>query len=108
MPSRALENAIPARHCALCMLSRACHIAVVGRDQVASWIISMAWMRQRVGEIAVGGGNIRLDRMGHSIHTGVRNQLLRHGLGKVRVNDGDIRGDLEVSDRVLDALADNR
>ena len=79
------------------------HIAVIGRDKVLHDHLDCV-DGERVGEIAVCGGNIRFNRMGHSIHTGVRNELLRHRLGKVRVNDGDIRGNLEVGDRVLDAL----
>ena len=33
------------------------------------------------------------------------NQLLRHGFCQFRINNGDIRGDFEVSDRVFDAFA---
>ena len=59
---------------------------------------------QRVGEVAVGGGNISLDGVGHGVHTGVGDEFLRHGVGQLRVNDGDIGGDLKVGDGVLDTL----
>ena len=59
---------------------------------------------QRVGVVAVGGGNISLDGVSHCIHTGVGDQLLGHGLGQIGIDDGDIGGDLKVSDGVLDAL----
>ena len=42
--------------------------------------------------------------MGHRVHTGVGSQLLRHGLSQSRVDDGDVRGDVEVSQRVFDAF----
>ena len=42
--------------------------------------------------------------MGHGVHTGVGNQLLGHGLSQIGVNDGHVRGDLEVCDGVLNTL----
>ena len=42
--------------------------------------------------------------MGQSIHAGVSAQLGGHGVGELGVDDGDIRGDVEVGQRVLDAL----
>ena len=59
---------------------------------------------QRIGKVAVGSGNISLDGVGHGVHTGVGHQLLGHGVGQLGVDDGDIGGDLKVSDRILDAL----
>ena len=59
---------------------------------------------KRIGELAVGGGDIGLDGVGDGVHTGVGHQLLGHGLRQLRVNDGHVRGDLEVGDGVLDAL----
>ena len=60
--------------------------------------------RQWIGVIAVRGRNIGLDCMGHSVHTGVCNQLLRHGSSQFRINDCHIRSNLEISDRILDAI----
>ena len=59
---------------------------------------------KRVGVVVGDRGDIRLDGMGHSIHTGMRGQLLRHRLCQLGVNDRDIRRDVVVSERVLDAL----
>ena len=42
--------------------------------------------------------------MGQSIHTGVSNLLNRKGCNEIRVEDRNIRGDLKVSQRILDAL----
>ena len=60
---------------------------------------------KRISVVAVGGGNVSLNCMGHSVHTGMCNELLRHGLGKFGVYDSNIGSDLKVSDRVLDTLA---
>ena len=57
-----------------------------------------------VGVHGTGSGDIGLDGMGQSVHTGVSAQLGRHGVGELGVDDGDIRGDVEVGQRVLDAL----
>ena len=59
---------------------------------------------QRIGVVAVCGGNVSLHGMGHGVHTGVGDQLLGHGLSQIGVHDGHVRGDLEVRDGVLDAL----
>ena len=59
---------------------------------------------ERVCEVAVSGGYVCLNSVCHSVHTGVSCQLLRHCLCKVGINDGNIRSDLEVCDRVLDAV----
>ena len=79
------------------------HIAVVAVHQIA---LDHADGKdgQRIGIVAVCGGNVSLHGMGHGVHTGVGNQLFGHGLSKIRVNDGHVRGDLEVCDGVLDAL----
>ena len=59
---------------------------------------------QRIGVITVKRGNICLNCMRHRIHTGVGSQLLRHRLCQIRVNDCYIRRNIEISQRVLDAL----
>ena len=59
---------------------------------------------ERIGEIAVSGRNISLDSVRHGVHTGMSDELLRHSLGELGVDNRDIRRDLEVGDRVLDAL----
>ena len=80
-----------------------CHIAVVGINQISLDHLDRM-ESQRIGKVAVCGRYISLDRMGHSIHTGMGNQLLRHGLCKIWIYDRNIRGDFEVCDRVLDTL----
>ena len=59
---------------------------------------------ERIGVVVGDRGDIRLDGMGHCIHTGVCGQLLRHRLCQLGVNNRDIRRDVVVSERVLDAL----
>ena len=59
---------------------------------------------QGVGVVAVGGGHIGLDGVGHGVHAGVSYQLLGHGLCQGGVYDGHIRGDFKVCQGVLDAL----
>ena len=60
--------------------------------------------RVAVGKVAVRGGDVGLDGVGERIHTGVGAQLGGHGVGELGVDDGDIGGDVEVGQRVLDAL----
>ena len=57
-----------------------------------------------IGEHRGAGGNVGLHAVGQSIHAGVSAQLGGHGVGELGVDDGDIRGDVEVGQRVLDAL----
>ena len=79
------------------------HIAIVAVHQIA---LDHADGKdgQRIGVVAVCGGNVSLHGVGHGVHTGVGNQLFGHGLGQIGIDDGDIGGDLKVSDGVLDAL----
>ena len=79
------------------------HVAVVAVHQVA---LDHADGKdgQRVGVVAVCGGDVSLDGVGHGVHAGVGHQLLGHGLGQIRVHDGHVRGDLKVRDGVLDTL----
>ena len=51
---------------------------------------------QRIGVITMKCGYIRLDRMGHRIHTGVCGQLLRHGLSQLWIHDRYIWCDIEI------------
>ena len=51
-----------------------------------------------------GGGDVGLDGVGQGVHAGVRAELGGHGVGELGVHDGDVRRDLEVGDRELDAL----
>ena len=56
--------------------------------------------------VTVQGGNISLDGVGQSVHTGVSNLFLpARPHNQIRVNDSYIRGDVEVSQRVLDTSA---
>ncbi len=80
-----------------------CHIAIVGIYQIVLDHFD-GMESQRIGVIAMSGGNISFDRVGHGVHTGMSNQLLRHGLSQIGINDGNIRRNLEVSDGILDAL----
>ena len=79
------------------------HVAVVAVHQIA---LDHADGKdgQRVGVVAVCGGNIGLDGVGHGVHAGVGHQLFGHGLGQIRVYDGHVGRDLKVRDGVLDAL----
>ncbi len=79
------------------------HITVVGLNQgLLNQFNSMD--SEWIGKVAVGGRNISLNSVGDGIHTGMCYQLLRHGLCQIRIYDGNIRCDLEVSDGVLNAL----
>ena len=70
------------------------HVAIIGLLQVGmNHLDSM--QGQRIGIVAVERGNIRFNRMGHSVHTGVSRQFRRHGFSQSRVNDGHVRGDVE-------------
>ena len=60
--------------------------------------------RVAVGVHGAGGGDVCLDGVGQRVHTGVGAQLGGHGVGELGVNDGDSRGDVEICQRVLDAL----
>jgi hypothetical protein len=57
-----------------------------------------------VGEHRGGRGDVGLEAVGEGVHAGVRAELGGHGVGELGVDDGDVRGDLEVGDRELDAL----
>ena len=89
----------------LCVVHRITlgHVAVVAVHQIALDHPD-GKDGQRVGIIAVCGGDISLNGVGHGVHAGVCDQLLGHGLSQVGIDDGDVRGDLEVGDGVLDAL----
>ena len=60
--------------------------------------------RKRIGVVAVRRGDIRFDRVRHRVHTGMRDQLLGHGLRELGIDDRHVGRDLEVRDRVFDAL----
>ena len=57
-----------------------------------------------VGVHGAGGGDVGLDGVGQRVHAGVGAELGGHGVGELGVDDGDVRGDVEVGQRVLDAL----
>ena len=79
------------------------HIAVVGLDQQLVDHLNRI-QRERVGIIAVERGNICLDGVRHRVHTRVGRQLLRHRLREVGIDDGHVRRDVEIGQRILDAL----
>ena len=60
--------------------------------------------RVGVGEHGAGGGDVGLDGVRQRVHAGVGAELLRHGIGELGVHDGHIGRDVEVGQRVLDAL----
>ena len=59
---------------------------------------------KRIGKITVRRGNIRLDGMRHRIHTGMRYQLLRHRLCKLRIHDRHIWRNLKICNRIFDSF----
>ena len=64
-----------------------------------------------IGIITVQSGNICFNCMRHGIHTSMCNQLLRHGFCQCTINNGNIRRNVEVCQRILDTLVivgDNR
>ncbi|MPN02492.1 hypothetical protein SDC9_149708 [bioreactor metagenome] len=79
------------------------HIAVVRLDKVLADHLDRV-QRERVGVVAVQRRDISLDRVGHRVHAGVRRQLLRHRLGKFGVYYRHVGRDVEIRQRVLDAL----
>ena len=80
-----------------------CHVTVIGIYQILLDHFDRM-QGQRIGKVTVRSGNISLDCVGHSIHTSVGYQFLRHGLCQIRIDDGYIRGDLEISDRIFNSL----
>ena len=60
--------------------------------------------RQRVRKRRMHRRDVRLNRMRQSVHARVRGQFGRHRLRKRRVDDRDVRRDVEVGQRVFDAL----
>ena len=80
------------------------HIAVVGLGTRSFMDHLDGVQSQRIGEVAVRGGDIRLDGVGHRVHASVGDQLLGHSLGQIRIDDRHVRRDFKIGDRVLDAL----
>ena len=80
------------------------HVAVVAAHQVRLDHLD-GMQGQRVGKVAVCGGDIGLDGVGHGVHTGVGHQLFGHGVGQLGINDGHVGGDLKVRDGYLMPLA---
>lgn len=103
MPNSALENAMPGQALSVVHLLAACHVAVVGFKKILVHDLDRL-DGQRIGEHSVKRGHISLDGVGQRVHTGVRGQVGRHGLCQRRVNDGHVGGDVEICQRVLDAL----
>ena len=79
------------------------HIAVIAADQIRLDHLDGV-QGQRVGKVAVRGGDVGLNGVGHGVHAGVGDELLGHRVGQLGVNDGDIGRDLKVGNGVLDAL----
>ena len=68
-------------------------------DNLADCVQSVA-----VGVHRSNSRNVCLDSVGQCVHTSVSNKLNRHAVSELRVNNCDVRGNLEVSDWVLNAL----
>ena len=79
------------------------HISVVRLLQVVMNHLD-CMQCQRVGIIAVQGGYICLDRMCHSVHTSMCNQLFRHSFCQFRIYNGNVRRDIKVSQRILNTF----
>ena len=79
------------------------HVAVVRSNKVILNVVHSKKCRC-VREVGSDCGNICFDGVCDCIHTGVRYKLLRHCLSEFRIDDGDVRSDLKVCDRVFDAL----
>ena len=78
-----------------------CHVAVVGCDKIFFNVVHSEEGRC-ICEVGSNCRNIGFDCMCDGVHACVSYELLRHSLGKLRIYDGDVRCDFEVSDRVLD------
>ena len=79
------------------------HISVVRLLQVV--VNHLDCMQcQRISIIAVQGGYICLNRMCHSVHTSMCNQLFRHSFCQFRIYNGNVRRDIKVSQRILNTL----
>ena len=78
-------------------------VALVGLwkplDNLANCVQSVC-----IGKHGSCSGDVGLNGVGQCVHTGMSNELHRHAIGELRVNDGNVRGNLEVSDWVLNAL----
>ena len=79
------------------------HIAVVRRDKVVHDHLDRM-NSERIGIIAVCGGNVCFNSMRHSVHTGVSNEFLRHSVRKFGVNNSHIGSDLKVRNGIFDTL----
>ena len=90
---------------ALCVVHRIprTHVLLVGGDEILLNELDRV-DGEGVRKITVRRRDISLNRVCQRIHTGVGDQLLRHGLRKLRVDDGDIRSDFKVRDRILCSL----
>ncbi len=79
-------------------------VSIVGSRQILENHLD-GLQSQRIGVRTVQGGNISLDGVGQSVHTGVSNLFYRKTHNQIRINDSYIRGDVEVSQRILDTSA---
>ena len=88
--------------CAVHVIAR-CHILIVRIYQISLDHLDGADCRS-IGEIAVYRGHICFNRVGQSIHTGMRYKFLRHSFCQLRINDGYVRCNLEISDGIFDTV----
>ncbi len=79
------------------------HVAVIGIDKVTLDHLD-GMQRKRVCIVAVCSRYVSFDRMGHSVHTCVCDEFLRHGFGKVRIYDRNVWCDFKISDRIFNPL----
>ncbi len=78
-------------------------VALIGHGQPLDDLADCV-QRVAVGVHGAGGGDVGLDGMGQRVHAGVSAELSGHGVGELGVDDGDVGRDVEVGQRVLDAL----
>ena len=79
------------------------HISVKRGLQISMYHLN-SMQCQGIGIVTVERRYISFNCMCHSIHSGMCGQFLRHCLCKRRVNDGNVRCDVEISQRVFDAF----
>ena len=79
------------------------HIAVIRINKITLNHFNSKYS-ERIGKVTVSGGNISFNSVSHSVHSGMSCKFLGHSLCKLRVNNCNIRSNLEVSKRILDAF----
>ena len=79
------------------------HVAVVARFQALVYDL-YRFQRQRIGERLRHGRNVSFDGVGQRVHTGIGGKFGRHGFRKLGIDDSHVGGDVEVRERIFNAL----